>query len=90
MACTDGSPEALRLLARNLSANSAKFLAERVLLRQLTWGDARHIAALQVHLLLPACCLVQPTAWAMRCKIPVPFCLTALESPPGGDIKQRV
>ncbi len=89
MVCTDGSPEALRLLARNLSANSAKFLAERVLLRQLAWGDVRHIAALQVQP-LSACCLVQLTAWAMRCKIPVPFCLIALESPPGGDIKQRV
>lgn len=45
--CTDGSAEALRLLGRNLAANSHLFLAERVTLRQLVWDDARHIAALQ-------------------------------------------
>jgi predicted RNA methylase len=46
--CTDGSAEALRLLGRNLAANTHLFLAERVTLRQLVWDDARHIAALQV------------------------------------------
>jgi hypothetical protein len=45
--CTDGSAEALRLLGRNLAANSHLFLAERVTLRQLVWNDARHITALQ-------------------------------------------
>lgn len=47
-----GSADALRLLSRNLSANAHLFMAERVVLRQLVWDNARHVAALQVGLLL--------------------------------------
>ena len=45
---TDGSREALQLLAGNLAANSSVFFAERVRLRHLAWGDACHIAELRV------------------------------------------
>ena len=47
---TDGSSEALKLLAANLAANGAAFLAERLILRRLTWGDPRHIAELQASI----------------------------------------
>lgn len=45
---SDGSREALQLLAGNLEGNSALFLAERVRLRHLAWGEGRHIAELLV------------------------------------------
>lgn len=53
---TDGSREALQLLAGNLAANSSAFLAERVRLRHLAWGDARHIAELRVSACVPLTC----------------------------------
>ncbi len=37
---TDGSPEAVRLLRKNLRANAAQFICERVACRRLAWGDA--------------------------------------------------
>ncbi len=53
---TDGSREVLQLLAGNLAANSSAFFAERVRLRHLAWGDARHIAELRVSACVPPTC----------------------------------
>ena len=45
---TDGSPQALELLRRNLRSNAPAFICERVGVQQLEWSNASQIKALQV------------------------------------------
>ena len=51
---TDGSPAAMRLLHANLRANAAQIICERVVCRQLAWGE--RVAAAQVRLWQRQCC----------------------------------